>query len=72
MHWIEMHILRVDKMSLLFKMSLWPHQRGTVLKQLSQIKDIIVIIFPLIPCESMWVPWWGQHTPAKLAYYREH
>ena len=56
----EMHILRVDKMCLLFKMSLWPHQRGTVWKNKPNK------IFLMIPCESMWVHWFGHHMPAKL------
>ena len=64
----EMSILRVDKMRPLFQEAFVTKLAVTQSTTRYQMKAMD-IIFPMIPNESLWVKWFGHHSPAKLTIF---
>ena len=64
----EMSILRDDKMRPLFQEAIVTKLAVTQSTTRYQMKATD-IIFPMIPHESLWVKWFGHHSPAKLGIF---
>ena len=63
-----MSILRVDKMRPLFQEVIVTKLVVTQCKTRYQMKGMN-IIFQMIPHKSVWVKWFGHHSPAKLSIF---
>ena len=63
-----MSILRDDKMRPLFQEAIVTKLAVTQSTTRYQMKATD-IIFPMIPHESLWVKWFGHHSPAKLGIF---
>ena len=64
----EMSILRVDNMRPLFQEVIVTKLAVTQSTTRYQMKATD-IIFPMIPHESLWVKWFGDHSLAKLGIF---
>ena len=62
-----MSMLRNDKMRPLFKEAIVTKQSTTRYQM-----KAMDIIFPMIPHESLWVKWFGNHSPAKLGIFPKY
>ena len=63
-----MSILRVDKMRPLFQEVIVTKLVVTQCKTRYQMKGMN-IIFQMIPHKSVWVKWFGHHSPTKLSIF---